>query len=434
LCKYFLEDVIFLLSSHFAYTPCNTLLSYSSPYSLISISSIFYSILLLTALFHHSTTTQVCALEALNISADWNYPAPISRTPVYAYTLVLLFDCILYCALAAIFIEMNHRTNTPSISPPEKAVARRRSLWGSDNDGGRSTGYGSVHQDFYGSGREGWRTLSEVCGVIAGAVSQGVGYFWGCQVSTIPHNYSTLSQEQRACIDNYDVNVQSNNFGLRSLKKVPKRSTSAHDIKSNSHFENPLPLESGSRSVRDMDVDIRGIDGPRNRSTIESVDNRNVIGKYAHQSNNSNSNNRNNNGYNNRSGEGLRLPQGIGPLPGTGAGTGAEAGPYMNRGSSMDVQGGYKEGPGQGQGPQQIPQGFLRPLKACMRITDLRKEYVTARTGVVVLEEVSAELKQGTVTCLLGTSVINFFLLFLHLSSLLIFFLSLCYLLYSFIY
>ena len=395
--------------------------------------SIFHSILFFTALFHHSITTQVCALEALNISADWIYPAPISRTPVYAYTLVLLFDCILYCALAAIFIEMNHRTNTPSISPPEKAVAKRRSLWGSDNDGGRSAGYGSVHQDFYGSGREWWRTLSGVCGVIAGAVSQGVGYFWGCQVTTIPHNYSSLSQEQRACIDNYDVNFQSNNFGLRSLKKVPKRSTSAHDMKSNLHFENPLPMESGSRSVGDMDMDMRGIYGPRNRSTIESIDNGNFIGKNTHQSysnsnsnnNSGNSNDRNNNSNNNRSGEGFIVPQGIGPLPGTGAGTGI--GPYMTRGSSMDVQGDCKEGPGQGQGPgrrqgpQQIPQGFLRPLKACMRITDLRKEYVTARTGVVVLEEVSAELKQGTVTCLLGTRVMCF-LLFPHLSFYLIFF------------
>ena len=327
---------------------------------------------------------------------------------------------------------MNHRTNTPSISPPEKAVARRRSLWGSDNDGGRSTGYGSVHQDFYGSGREGWRTLSGVCGVIAGAVSQGVGYFWGCQVSTIPHNYSSLSQEQRACIDNYDVNFQSNNFGLRSLKKVPKRSTSAHDMKSNSHFENPFPMESGSRSVGDMDVDMRGIDGPRNRSTIESLDNWNMIGKNTHQSNsNNNSNNRSSSSNNSRSGEGFKVPQGIGPLPGTGAGkrteigagtgAGAGAGPYMNRGSSMDVQGGYEEGPGpgRGQGPQQIPQGFLRPLKACMRITDLRKEYVTARTGVVVLEEVSAELKQGTVTCLLGTLITYYlFLSFLLFSFL----------------
>jgi hypothetical protein len=290
--------------------------------------------------------------------------------------------------------------------------------------------------------------------VIAGAVSQGVGYFWGCQVSTIPHNYSSLSQEQRACIDNYDVNIQSNNFGLRSLKKVPKRSTSVHEMKSNSHFENSLPMESGSRSVGDIDMDIRGMDGPRNRSTIESIDNGNFIGKDAHHSNNnssnksSNSNNRNNNSNYNRSGESFVVPQGIGPVPGigagagkgtgigAGAGAGTGAGPYTNRGSSMDVQGGYEEGPGRGhgQGPQQIPQGFLRPLKACMRITDLRKEYFTARTGVVVLEEVSAELKQGTVTCLLGTSIINYFHLFSHLSSLFVLFLSLCSLWYSFIY
>ena len=380
------------------------LLSFLSPlFSVPSFASLRF--------FTSQSPTQVCALEALNISADWNYPAPISRTPVYAYTLVLLFDCILYCAVAAIFIEMNHRTNTPSISPPEKAVARRRSLWGSNNDGGRSTGYGSVHQQFYGSWREEWRTLCAVCGVIAGAVSQGVGYFWGCQVSTIPHSYSSLSQEQRACIDNYDVNFENNNFGLRSLKKVPKRSTSAHDMKSNSHFEHSLHVESGSRSVGDMDMDVRGMDGPRNRSTIESIDNGNTIGNNAHHTkSNSNRNNRKSSSNENRSAECLVVPQGIGPLPGTGTGfgTGAGIGPYMKGGFSMDVQGGCREGQGQGQGqePQQIPQGFFRPLKACMRITDLRKEYVTARTGVVVLEEVSAELKQGTVTCLLGTLVI----------------------------
>jgi hypothetical protein len=313
---------------------------------------------------------------------------------------------------------MNHRTNTPSISPPEK-VTRRRSLWGSGNDGGHSTGYGSVHQHLYGSGRDGWRTLSGVCGVIAGAVSQGVGYFWGCQVSTIPHNYSSLSQEQRACLDNYDVNFENNNFGLRSLKKVPKRSTSAHDMKSNSHFENPLPKESGSKSSGGMD--IRGTDGPRNRSTIESLDNRNILGKNAHHNNNNNNRNRNSNRDNNGSAESFVVPQGIGPRPGIGTGTGV--GPYMNRASSMDVNGGYKKGPGPGLGPQQTPPGFVRPLKACMRITDLRKEYVTARTGVVVLEEVSAELKQGTVTCLLGTLITGYFLFFSRLSYFLISFL-----------
>ena len=317
---------------------------------------------------------EVCALEALNISADWNYPAPISRTPVFVYTLVLLFDCILYCALAAVFIEMNHRTATPTISAPKMPPITRRNLWGnSDND--------VLHHDFYGTGRGVWKAFSSICNVIAGAVSQGMGYFWGCQSPPLPYNYSSLSQEQRACLDNYDVNFGNNNFGLRSLKKIPKRSTSVRDVRLPTPFGDLHTMESGSRSMGN--ITLMASDVSYNQSITESIDNRNTADKQVRVRHD-----------NSITAESFVVPQGIGPA--LRPDLGPRLGPHIIRGSSMDVRGGSGEGLG--------PQGdFLRPKKACMRITDLRKEYVTARTGVVVLEEVSAELKQGTVTCLLGT-------------------------------
>jgi hypothetical protein len=59
---------------------------------------------------------KVCGLEALSIAAAWNYPAAISKTPLYAYSIVLFFDCIFYSILAGVLIDFNHKTMTPIIS------------------------------------------------------------------------------------------------------------------------------------------------------------------------------------------------------------------------------------------------------------------------------------------------------------------------------
>jgi ABC-type lipoprotein export system ATPase subunit len=43
---------------------------------------------------------QICGLQALSISATWTYITPLTETPVYWITIVLIFDCILYSFLA----------------------------------------------------------------------------------------------------------------------------------------------------------------------------------------------------------------------------------------------------------------------------------------------------------------------------------------------
>lgn len=48
---------------------------------------------------------QVIGLESLHISAVWDYPAPISKTPLYYYTLMLLVDIALYTYLSLYLID-----------------------------------------------------------------------------------------------------------------------------------------------------------------------------------------------------------------------------------------------------------------------------------------------------------------------------------------
>ena len=69
---------------------------------------------------------EVCSLEALAIAAAWRTPAPISQTPLYAYSLVLLLDFVVYLLIALALVDYTHRTKTPSLSSRKRA---RASAW-----------------------------------------------------------------------------------------------------------------------------------------------------------------------------------------------------------------------------------------------------------------------------------------------------------------
>lgn len=58
----------------------------------------------------------MCGLEALNIAATWTYPVIISRTPIYAYSIILVLDSAIYSIIAIIMIERSQHTKTPIIS------------------------------------------------------------------------------------------------------------------------------------------------------------------------------------------------------------------------------------------------------------------------------------------------------------------------------
>ena len=44
----------------------------------------------------------VCAAEAMDLGISWSYESAVSKTPVFAYLLILLFDIFLYSGIAFI--------------------------------------------------------------------------------------------------------------------------------------------------------------------------------------------------------------------------------------------------------------------------------------------------------------------------------------------
>jgi hypothetical protein len=307
----------------------------------------------------------VCGLEALNISADWTYPAQISRTPIYVYSLVLLLDFVLYSILAAVVIESTHRTRTPMVrkGPPVRSVIAPAvnidvsSRVGTGTGTGTGTGAGTDTRpcDIYGSilawGAWTLGLLGGICGTAGVIISQGAGYFWGREV----HSYSSLSQEQRTYLDNFDVNYYSRGSAAKGWMNLPRKSASAFDVRP-THRSRSATF--GSRSLGDI----------KSGGTLDQ--------------------------------NSISIPEGNRP----------------------DLEGGEGEGEGEGESKSHavernsISEGIdlktagtgrvpLGPPQTCMQIVDLCKEYRTDRTGVVILHEINAELRQGTVTCLLGKSL-----------------------------
>ena len=96
----------------------------------------------------------MCSLEALAIAAAWRTTAPISQTPLYAYSLVLLLDFLVYSLIALALVDYTHRTRTPSVTNRKTAKARSWlssqmysfffSTATSSNGGGGDSAVGSV--------------------------------------------------------------------------------------------------------------------------------------------------------------------------------------------------------------------------------------------------------------------------------------------------
>lgn len=285
---------------------------------------------------------QVCGLEALNISADWTYPAPISRTPIYVYSLVLLLDFVLYSALAAVVIESTHRTRTPMVRKGSPVQTVRAPTVSNSNGASPSIQPSGIYDDVIAWGIWTLGTLGGIFGTAVGIISQGAGYFWGREV----HSYSTLSQEQRTYLDNFDVNYYSKRSTPKNWQNLPRKSASAFEVRP-AHRSRSAPF--GSRSLGDIKLGRT-----LNQDSISmSEDSK----KYPEEEEEMKSRRENGNSES----------EGIGP-----------------------------------KAPVSVPLG---PPQTCMRIVDLCKEYRTGRTGVVILHEINAELRQGTVTCLLGESL-----------------------------
>jgi hypothetical protein len=294
----------------------------------------------------------VCGLEALNISADWAYPAPISRTPIFVYSLVLLLDFVLYSILAAIVIESTHRTRTPMVRKgcPVRPVNVPAVSTGISSRGGTGPGADNDTRpcDIYGSilawGAWTLGLLGGICGTAGVIISQGAGYFWGREV----HSYSSLSQEQRTYLDNFDVNYYSKGTAAKGWINAPRKSASACDVRP-AHRSRSATF--GSRSLGDIKLG-----GTFDQNSVSITEG-------------------NRSGFDEGEGEG-------------------ESKSHTIKRNSISEGIDLKTA-----GTGRIPLG---PPQTCMRIVDLCKEYRTDRTGVVILHEINAELRQGTVTCLLG--------------------------------
>ena len=294
-------------------------------------------------------------MEALNIAADWNYPAPISRTPIYVYALVLLFDYVLYSLLAAALIERTHSSRRSE----EKSPTHTSFGMSNSDDNVDENGHSKVffrHVISWGMWTLG--VVGGICRVTVWAVSKSAEYIWGQQL----HSYSSLSQEQRTYVDNIDANClgsqETSRRGkdkdrgkdryCRDRKKV-QQSRSAYDVRSRT----VPPAVLGSRSVGSLNIRV----DLEMRQTYTEIGENSACDRQGH-----------------KKGEGERTREG----------KDEEEEKRMPSNSSKENK-------------QEIA-----ARKTCMRIVDLSKEYVTDRTNVVILHRVTAELRQGTVTCLLG--------------------------------
>ena len=299
-------------------------------------------------------------MEALNIAADWTYPAPISRTPIYVYSLVLLFDYVLYSLLAAALIERTH-----SATHRKAKASTHTSFMSNSGNNDRSTEENEdEHSNIFYRHAISWGmwilgAVGGICRVTVWAVSKSAEYIWGQQL----HSYSSLSQEQRSYVDNIDTDSASSQEISRRNKdrKRVQQSRSAHDVRART----APPAVLGSRSVGNLNIRV----DLEMRHTNMELEEHSACERQ---------------GERNREGEEK------GERKGEARGEGGRREEVEEKGmpssSSKDNRQDNVE------------------RKTCMRILDLSKEYVTDRTNVVILHRVTAELRQGTVTCLLGKS------------------------------
>lgn len=95
---------------------------------------------------------QLCSLESMQVSASFDYHAPISNTPLVAYALVLLLDCVLYHLLALYLMDRWTAVSDPpslaarllAAAPPRPSLAGYQSLDQTDTEGPTGLSMGSL--------------------------------------------------------------------------------------------------------------------------------------------------------------------------------------------------------------------------------------------------------------------------------------------------
>lgn len=152
----------------------------------------------------------MCGLEALNIAAAWNYPAAISKTPLYAYSIVLFFDCILYSILAGVLIDVNHKTMTPVIS--------KKGIKSIINDKYDTNSRDYISQSiFQRILMVGYKSVQILGGLINHLISLVYRGFKNGQRGPTLHNYMNLSNNDR--LSELDIEIGEYNEHKREEKK-----------------------------------------------------------------------------------------------------------------------------------------------------------------------------------------------------------------------
>ena len=426
---------------------------------------------------------KVCGLEALGISAAWTYPAQISRTPIFAYSLVLFFDFLLYSVLAFMAIEAHHKTNTPAISLPGTNSGNSKNSGNSgnsensengENNNGRNNGQsdndngdgsnGSNDRDNrdnsgnnvqpntpHGAIALGLWTLQILGSALTyflRVTSNGQGYCWGRDV----HTYATVQQHehQQSNIEIYDaitprwdmqksksfdeLGSRSTRSGHSSPRKSPRKSIPSGSG-SPPHFMLPPSASSPSCVVPSSSLSAHSFDLHENADNSDDNDDiavgieMTVKGTRADEARSGDTregvdDNENRTAKNTRSNTGIntRIPQDEEKKNGDYITENRNG--ILKNSLALDQKGhrvarrnaaNYRENEenvdnGDGKNEKyenRAETGHTGPTQTCMRILDLSKEFGTASTGVVILHRVCAELRQGTVTCLLGKHIVE---------------------------
>ena len=333
----------------------------------------------------------MCGLEALGIAADWSYPAPISRTPIYAYSLMLLFDFLFYSLAAAMVVDSYHRTRTPTIAENiEKGNGSCNEKKNKKHKNGRSDTNKSKHTDtpitsvfstfqknLISMGIWTLKILGSAFSCIFREIFNGLGYFWGGRNA---HTYTSLQQHQQQQQElNSDIyksitsrsrmegSMSCNEFGRNSsIRTSPRRPHSkSFSLRSPSTLSShPVSFTNDLKSSQSDGISFQRKTGASHdgiqsteRGARDSYDTGNIKEKVKTVK------------------EENDVEEEI-----------EEASPYEDNGRSKRKEDNENS-------------STKSPRQACMRISDVSKEY---STGVVILHRVCAELKQGTVTCLLG--------------------------------
>lgn len=354
----------------------------------------------------------MCGLEALGIAARWTYPSQISRTPIYAYAVVLFFDFILYSVLAAMVIESNHKTNTPVISTVKCDNSYNTNTYSYHNNSGDNyennavNSTGDLNNNFTDPAAPlsrraialGLRTLQilgSAFSVVLREASNLLGYCWGRDV----HTYASVQQhhQQQSNIEMYDtitprrvqVSKSLDELGTRVPRFSPKKSGKKNSFSvsgpTTPRFSPALSSNQSIYSHIDWSSEINTIDVGTEVKGLERKENENGNGRKTSKI----VTNTVNNGRNVRSNDEENDAEG-----------------KRDGSVSNDKENGNRKSDGRDEGNRnqrdQTPHTGI--IQTSMRILDLSKEYGTDSTGVVILHRVCAELRQGTVTCLLGSN------------------------------